>query len=218
MTKGHKGNSKENKKDNRGWKTTSKLNNAQGEEQELGNNVFDYRRLNNQNQYNRTLEAILAYIGRKYKLSADTIKSLRNLQKVIIPNLALPSYRDDSTGDAAAIQAAKTHNRIEDLKYVEKLKEHNKRMGTLDDNLSSAYNLIWGQCTKSMQAQLKTMNTYPTIRDTFEVVELLKEIKSRTFKLTDRYYPEQNLWASSVRFTIRCENFFLFSFTISKNK
>ena len=54
----------------------AKSSNACGEEQKLGNNVFDYGRLNNQNQYNCTLEAILAYIGRKYKLSADTITLL----------------------------------------------------------------------------------------------------------------------------------------------
>lgn len=47
-----------------------------------------------------------------------------------------------------------------------------------------------------MQAQLKTMANYTTIRDGFQVFELLKEIKGHTFKLTDRDYPYQSVWDS----------------------
>ena len=34
-----------------------------GDEEALGYHVFDYGKLNNQNQYNKTLEAIISYIG-----------------------------------------------------------------------------------------------------------------------------------------------------------
>ena len=41
--------------------------------------------------------------------------------------------------------------------------------------------------------QLKTMSNYETIRNNFQVFELLKEIKGHTFCLTDRNYPYQNV-------------------------
>ena len=47
-----------------------------------------------------------------------------------------------------------------------------------------------------MQAQLKTMASYTTIRDSFNVFDLLKEIKAHTFKLTDCDYPYQSVWDS----------------------
>ena len=47
-----------------------------------------------------------------------------------------------------------------------------------------------------MQAQLKTIATYETIRNAFDVFNLLKEIKGHTFRLTDCDYPYQSVWDS----------------------
>ena len=76
---------------------------------------------------------------------------------------------------------------------MEDLKSHNKEKQVLKANLESAYSLVWGQCTPAMQAQLKTMANYLTIREDFQVFELLKEIKAHTFKLMDRDYPYQSV-------------------------
>ena len=75
---------------------------------------------------------------------------------------------------------------MEDLKYVEALKEANKKQSMLENNIQTSYSLVWDQCTPAMQAQLKTGANYMTTRDDFNVFCLLKEIKGYTFKLTDR--------------------------------
>ena len=49
-----------------------------------------------------------------------------------------------------------------------------------------------------MQAKLKTMSNYTTIRNDFMVFDLLKEIKGHTFRLTDRDYPYQSVWDSYI--------------------
>ena len=79
-----------------------------------------------------------------------------------------------------------------------KIKSRNKQLETLDENVEAVYSLVWGQCTPSMQAQLRTMSNYEAIRNAFDVFELLKEIKGHTFRLTDREYPYQRVRDSCV--------------------
>ena len=85
---------------------------------------------------------------------------------------------------------------MEDLKFVESLKDYNKKQSTLENNIESAYSLIWGQCTPAMQAQIKTQQEYERMRNSFDVFKLLKEVKGHTFKLTDRDYAYQSVWDS----------------------
>ena len=71
-----------------------------GDEETLGYNVFDYGKLNH-NQYNKTLEAILSLIGRTYPQPGNTITSIRQGARVVIPDIPTPAYADETVGDAA---------------------------------------------------------------------------------------------------------------------
>ena len=167
-----------------------------GDEESLGSEVFDYGR-HNQNQYNRTLEAILSLIGRTFSQPGNTITSIRKLEKVDLPEPRVPTYQNvNAQKNDDEKQRERNVNRTLDLKDVEELKNHNKEEQVLKANLESAYSLVWGQCTPAMQAQLKTMANYLAIRERFDVFDLLKEIKGHTFKLTDRDYPFQSVWDS----------------------
>ena len=64
-----------------------------GDEVTLGSNVFVYGK-HNQNQYNRTLEAILSLIGRTFPQPGNTITSIRKLTEVTLSEPSLPSYQD----------------------------------------------------------------------------------------------------------------------------
>ena len=114
--------------------------------------MFDYGKLNNQNQYNKTLAAIISYIGQTYSQPGNIITSMRNGAYVNIPQVATPTYVSEDDGTEAEKRASKVQNRTANLQYVEGLKERNKKVQTLDRNNEAAYSLVWGQCTASMQA------------------------------------------------------------------
>ena len=157
--------------------SVAKPKGPKGAEEALGYHVFDYGKANNQNQYNKTFEAILGHIGCNYSQSGNIITSMRQGQRVNITPILTPTYEDEETGSTADQRTAKSRNRTLDLGYVEQLKERNKKVQLLDENIEAAYSLVWGQCTASMQAQIKTMANYATIRDSFALFDLLKEIK-----------------------------------------
>ena len=144
---------------------SNKTKGPKGDEEGMGYHVYDYGKANNQNQYNKTFEAVISFIGRNYKQPGNIITSLRNGERVDVPGVATPTYADDvAAGEAveqkAAARAAKATNRALDLEYTEKVKARNKQIEQLEENVQSSYSLVWGQCTASMQAQIKTIATY----------------------------------------------------------
>ena len=113
-----------------------------GDEETLGSNVFDYGK-HNQNQFNKTLEAILSLIGRTFPQPGNTITSIRRLAEVTLVEPPTPTYQDvDAQKTTSEKQKAKNVNRTLDLKYVEDLKNHNKEKQVLKANLESAYSLV----------------------------------------------------------------------------
>lgn len=118
----------------------------------------------------------MSYIGHTYSQPGNMIKSISQGRKVDILPVLMPIYQDE-TGTNAKIKRARDINRTLDLEYDEGIKERNRKIQTLDENVEAAYSLVWGQCTASMQAQIKTMANYTTIRDGFLMFDLLKEIK-----------------------------------------
>ena len=64
------------KKSNRKGKSSYR---PKGDEESLGSDVFDYGK-HNQNQFNRTLKAILSLIGRTFSQPRNTITSIRKLE------------------------------------------------------------------------------------------------------------------------------------------
>ena len=92
----------------KGSTTAAKPKGPKGTEEALGHHVFDYGKANNQNQYNKTFEAILGHIGQNYLQSGNIITSMRQGQRVNIPPILTPTYEDEGTGGEAEQRAARS--------------------------------------------------------------------------------------------------------------
>ena len=90
---------------------------VKGDEESLGTNVFDYGQQGKMSQYSKTFKAIISHIGRIYSQPSNVIVSLRSGHKVDIPELATPTYKNDTTGTDDEKKAAKTYNSLADLYY-----------------------------------------------------------------------------------------------------
>ena len=139
-------NARKNKETNMSKKQNPKKTNPsggykgpKGDEEDLGYHVFDYGKANNQNQFNKTLEAIISHIGRNYRQPGNIITSKRNKQEVIIPLVPTPKFQDESVKDDDKARLAKAANRAADLEYVEQIKARNREKETLKENVHAAY-------------------------------------------------------------------------------
>ena len=63
-----------------------------------------------------------------------------------------------------------------------------KRDGILDENLQKAYSLIHGQCTELLKRKLKTSANWETVSSQYDMLGLLDEIKTITYKFEDQKY------------------------------
>ena len=91
-------------KKNRKTGCTAWSSRVKGDEEALGNNVFDYGQQGKMNQFNKTFEAIISHIGRTYPQPGNVIKSLRNEKAIDIEDIQAPDYEEETGKDAAEIR------------------------------------------------------------------------------------------------------------------
>ena len=70
----------------------------------------------------------------------------------------------------------------------------------MDENLSSLYSLIWGQCTELMRQKILGMKEFQSLSATNDGLGLLKAIKATTYQFEGRQYPPHALHTAKRRF------------------
>ena len=76
-------------------------------------------------------------------------------------------------------------NPTEELIWKEDIRLYSKRKDILNQNLASAYSLIWGQSSKNLQEKIKESPDYNDIRDHDDVIRLLREIRKISYKFEE---------------------------------
>ena len=63
-----------------------------------------------------------------------------------------------------------------------------KRDFILDENIQKAYSLMLGQCTELLKRKLKTTTDLMTVSTDFDLLGIIKTIRSVIFKFEDQRY------------------------------
>jgi len=133
---------------------------------------FDEQR--DRRQYSKTLDALQEYAKKHTKFSEDLsplfATDMRN--PVIEPPADLPS------------EPAPT--RVQEMIWMEHIKEHVKRSQMLRSNLATVYAVIWGQCSETMRAKLKSHDEYSERSEANDCYWILKQIKAITLQFDER--------------------------------
>ena len=174
------GNSNRNRAPGTSNKNTPKFEGKCGE---LKNHIFEYNHYKQADQHVNTKREIEEYIGRTYKYGTDVKISLENLKVYDIPEPG-----DRPTGDAKIYI------------WQKQVDEHIKRQIALEENLKTAYTLIWGQCSDMMRAKIEASKNYSQMRSTYDSIMLLKELKDVTFRFEDQKYIYESLYLSYKNF------------------
>jgi hypothetical protein len=96
----------------------------------------------------------------------DTRLSIENLRLIVIPAPA------DTPAEA---------NRTELKIWGKRVDKFVRRETQLEENMKTAYTLVWGQCSDMMRQRIETYNVYSEISTTGDVIALLKIIKGINF-------------------------------------
>ena len=75
-----------------------------------------------------------------------------------------------------------------------------KRKMMLETNMRKAYSLVWGQCSDVMREKLEALSTFKKIHEDYDVLSLLKEIKTINFKFEDQKYAFGSIYFANKRF------------------
>ena len=124
---------------------------------------FDCTTRKQTDQYIETVEKIGTYVGKEFEHGADIKRVVDNLRKPDLGTIADP---------------APGANRYEIRKWEKKVDEHIKRENCLDRNIAKLYNLVWGQCTQAMQAEMKTYDNWDTISQQQDAIGAIVTIKN----------------------------------------
>jgi hypothetical protein len=117
--------------------STPKHPRFEGRCNELKGHIYDYFDKRQTDGYTKTTGEIAEYIGRAYRHGADIRAALGHID--------MPMTWSQPADPA--IEATQTETKLWELQCV----EFSKRLSKYEENLGSAYSLIWGgQCTDAL--------------------------------------------------------------------
>lgn len=130
--------------------------------------------------FERTLEELKRYVDTTFQTGASDLSSIFS-EEIKSPVLLKPEklpekYKDD----------------VVELKLWEMtVKSYGKRKEALERNLYSLYAIVWGQCSSALQAKLTSISSFESIKESSNVVLLLREIRKISWSMDTSTNPTQ---------------------------
>ena len=146
----------------------------EGRCEELKGHVYDYANPRQAaNQYTKTTREICEYVGRMYKYGADAKMALEGLQ---VPMFTQP---EDPPEDATRTAIRMWEKRIDELV---------KKETVLEENLKTAFSLIYGQCSDELRAKLESREDHAQVEAMSDSLGLLRNIRTVMFQFQSQCY------------------------------
>ena len=135
-----------------------------GHTTDMNGNIFScFHEGANQTQFTKTCEALAEYIARNVKNPGDMMSIAKELKA---PNVKKPAQISSTEKDLLTLAVWKKQV----ANYVERLEQ-------VEQNTKALFAIIWGQCSESMKAKLKSLPDYADMNDDSDCVALLKAIR-----------------------------------------
>jgi hypothetical protein len=140
----------------------NQLSRFEGREPSLKGFIDDVTGERNPDQYIKTTKEIVNYVGRTYtKFTSEFINAVNDLELDDPEEPANPDPR----------------NQIEFELWKLDIKEHRLKMQEYANFRAGLYNVVFGQCTESLQDKLKSHENYNDLNQNgIELLALIKEL------------------------------------------
>ena len=133
----------------------------------------------------KTTKEIAEYVGRTYNYGGDI---RRAVEMLVPPDIARPA--DLLIG----------HNRTDKEIWKIQIRKYVDQITTLQENIKTAYSLIWGQCSEPMRAKLESQANHAEASGSYDAIRLLINLRSIMFNHQDHKYVVQSLHMSKQKF------------------
>ena len=149
--------------------------------------IFDLSDGKNVDKYINNLKLLATYVGQKYTDGGDIRYTIERMKRFEIE-------------EPDALDTIPTEFKREVWKR--KVAEYVRRNAQLKTNIRTAYILVWGQCTINMQNKLRAHEDFKTFDEKYDVLELLKAIKSCTYQIEQQKDSALTLVNAMKKFTL----------------
>ena len=161
--------------------STSNKSKFKGAIAELNGHMFEVHSESiKSSQFQRTVDELSMYMARKYEHGGDVSMTLSDMEEFDF-NKVEP-------------QAPSTVRDAVDQRIFEKQMDlHVKLLARYEENKRALYMIIWGQCSETMQAKLKTMTDFKQMHSDRDSLLLLTTIQGVIFHFETQNYPHRAL-------------------------
>ena len=128
-------------------------------------------------------------MGTEYRNGGDIRSTIEQSVRFDIPMPLAPSGTTDE---------------VERMILTKEVDAYVKRDSILDENIQKAYSLMLGQCTDLLKSNLKTTTDWMTVSTDFNLLGLIKTIRSVIFKFEDQRYLPLSLHHAKSNFYYFC--------------
>ena len=144
------------------------LTNFKGAEKSMNGHVYQlYGEAAHQNQFTRTTQELIGYIGTNFKKPSYIMEMVTSLTETVFVK---PDY-PENTADAFQVKV-----------WDRETDKYDALVSAYKDNKTALYTLVWGQCSEPMQAKIKTTNEYDIMAKKYNSLQLLIAIKGISYK------------------------------------
>jgi hypothetical protein len=162
--------------DKKGWKKPTnqmRPTKFEGRCNDLKIFIYDYGEHKSADQFILTTKEIANHVGRTYKYGGDMTEAILNMVR---PAKTEPTDPADPT------------DRIAMKKWEREYNEYRKWMVATDDNIKTLYNLVWGQCTDTMQQKIESLDHFAALQTANDGIGLLLAIKNTAYNYQSEKY------------------------------
>jgi hypothetical protein len=158
---------------------------------DLKSHVYDFREHRSADLFIVTTKEIANHVGCTYKCGGDLAEAIINLETPTKDEPADPVNPD---------------NKVAMKKWEREYDEYRKWSVAMTESVKTLYNLVWGQCSETMQQKLESLAEYTDIRNESDGIALLQAIKNTAYNYNNEKYIFESVIEAQYRVMVLRQN------------
>jgi hypothetical protein len=184
------GDSQDKKLGKKGTNTSRPIK-FEGRCNDLKSHVYDFGEHKSADLFITTTKKIANHVGRTYKCGGDLAEAIINLEK---PTKTEPTDPVDPD------------NKVEMKKWEREYNEYRKWNVSITESIKTLFNLVWGQCSETIQQKLESLDDYTDIWTSSDGIALLLAIKNTAYNYNEEKYIFESVIEAQYRVMVLRQN------------
>jgi hypothetical protein len=146
-----------------------------GRSDDLKGFIYDITNTKGRVAYTRTTEELARYVGEKYTTTGSFIRTA-----ILTLNVPVPTRPTAPPATVAPLTPGDppTTDPVDQEIFREEIRIFVKTKAAIESTMKSLYDLIWGQCSKSLRSRLRGYEDYTNYSSNADSLALLKGIRA----------------------------------------